>query len=954
MRYLLSIFIVLFPFLNVGAVDHINLKNVTVLVDEGEKPVVRTAAGHFADDVGMVCGRNPQVVSSVRTPLAVIVGTIGNSRLIQKIVSDDKMDVSAIEGRWESYKIEIISNPLPGVDKALVVVGSDARGTAYGLFSVSRKIGVHPWYWWLDIPVEFNENPVFELHSPITSKEPSVKYRGIFLNDEDYALLPWARSIMDIEYGTIGPRTYERVCELLLRLNANLLYPAMHKRTVAFYQIPENKQVAHRYGILIGTSHHEPLHFNNSSEWDEQRDGEWNYEVNSENINEALRSRVQEVFPYENIYTIALRGLGDCTMSGSDDVRQRLALIQSALGEQRKILEDITGRKAENTPQSFTPYKEVLKLYDAGLYVPDDVTIMWPDDNYGYMKRISNPQEQKRSGGSGCYYHVSYNGKPHSYMWLCTTPAGLMYEELSKVYGSGGDRIWVVNVGDLKGCELGMDQFLSMAYDWTAFSFDNAWKYPMEWLVSVLGEDHRDSVYDIMRSFYDLAFRRKPEYMGWGYDHNMERKEICTDTELSRINYAEMSSRMVEYDRISARAQKLFSAMPGKLHTAYLHTVYYPVVASSLMNKVHLLAQTARDYAFQGRNSTYKVVSDVRMWRDSLDRLTARYNAGKWDKVMSIRQFSKTAYNEMPIFFDKVCSDDSSYGVEVAGGGASGFNVLPQFNSLTDKAYEFSLYSKTDASMTVKLCSKPEWVSLTMSEDRYGDIRGNVTVDWERCPAFGDIKGEVVLDVCGTREVIHVSARKVDRNPEDVCFVEDNGVVSIDAASYTRATGSDEIEVATLENLGVEGRAVMLGTPLASPSSLDMDSPYVEYDFWTDSRGMVDVYIYVLPTFELYNALPPFEHEVQPEGTRYGVMMDGGTVINPSFSSAEYSGQWHMNVLRNCSVKKTSHYVDRPGKHTLRLICGTPGVVFQKIVIDFGGLKKSYLGPEPTRIKQVK
>jgi hypothetical protein len=929
--------------------DEIHLKKTCIIVDENDSELVKVAAGHFADDISMVCGTKPVVCSKPQKKFAVIIGALGQSALIDALAEKGMIDVSSIKGEWERYRIEIVKNPVKGVKKALVVAGSDRRAVAYGLFSISKQIGVHPWYWWLDIPAKYDSDPIYSLESAFTSDSPSVKYRGIFINDEDFGLNQWAKVGIDKEYNSIGPRTYERVCELLLRLNANMLYPAMHHGTKAFYTIAENKIVADRYGIVIGTSHHEPLNFNPNTEWIKKTHGEWNYEKNAVMMNKMMKARVAEASPYENNYTIALRGSNDFAMTGSNDVKERLVTVQNALNAQRKIIEEVYGSPAETVPQSFTPYKEVLKLYDAGLQIPEDVTIVWPDDNFGYMKRVSNPEEQKRKGGSGCYYHISYNGKPHGYLWFNTTPPVLMYEELAKVYGTGGNMVWIVNVGDIKGNEVGMDQFLAMAYDWDAFSYDNVWKYPVDWYVNIFGEGTRPVLEDIFKSFYNLSFTRKPEFMGWGFDYNMELKEKCTDSEISRTHYREMDRRLKEYDMISSLAEKMYERIPLGLKTAFMHTVYYPVLGSSIMNKVHLLAQTNREYAYQGRSSTTKVAEDVKMWRDSLDHLTDRYNAGKWNKVMSIHQIPKTAYADMPTLFNAK-SYGKSYGIEVDGGGMSSINVLPQFNSLTGKKYGFEIYSCNELEPSVSVVSKPDWANLQMNNNKYGDLRAEVTIDWKQITQGETCKGQIMLDINGARESVYLSAYNPSLVPQDIKFIEDCGVVSIDAASYSRIQENEEIKLTILENFGVEGRAIMLGDGLGKPQALVRTSPCVEYDFWCDSRGMVDIYTYILPTFELYNALPPFEHEVQPCWTRYGILVDDGQVIHPTFSAPEYSGEWYVNVQRNCAIKKTTHYIDKPGKHTVRLICGTPGVIFQKIVIDFGGLKRSYMGPEPTKI----
>jgi len=934
----------------VEASETINLKKTPIVVDSTDAELVRTAAGLLAGDIERVSGIRPAVGPACRASTAIIAGTLGESPIVDALAESGKIDVEGIRGKWECYHMEVVKYPIKGISRALVIVGSNRRGTAYGILSISKKLGVSPWYWWLDLPVVKNSNPVYTLDSPITSKEPSVKYRGIFINDEDFGLNQWAKLGIDKDYNSIGPNTYDKVCELLIRLNANLLYPAMHRGTVAFYQIPENKVVADKYGIVISTSHHEPLNFNPATEWKNKKHGEWNYDKNPGMMDKMMRERVRECAQYENVYTIALRGAHDIAMNGSDNMADRINTMDRALRSQRQILESECGKPIDEIPQCFTPYKEVLTIYNAGLKIPEDVTLIWPDDNYGYMKRVSNPEEQKRKGGSGCYYHISYNGKPHGYLWFGSTPANLMYTELSKVYNTGGNRLWVVNVGDIKGCEMSMDQFLAMAYDWESFNLGNAWKYPYEWFGCIFGSKIAGELSDIYSSFNNLAFIRKPELMGWGWDYNMELKEKCSDTEFSRTSYKEMSRRLVEYDRISAKADSLLATIPESLRTAFFHTVCYPVVGSMVMNRIHLLAQTNREYAAQGRISTAKVADEVRMWRDSLERLTARYNEGKWNAVMSITQIKKTSYCDMPVLFETEQVQGAPYGIEVEGGGLSEFNVLPRFNSFcADRSYSFSVYSRRDCTIAPQVVSNPEWVRVTQTEDRFGDSVFDVSIDWSLIPEGTTAKGQIMVSVCGEKEPVLVSARRLSAVPEDVSGIEDNGVVSIAAESFSRFTEADGIKVHVLENLGCEGRSVMLGDGMDKPLALLPTSTNLEYDFWCESRGMVDVYCYILPTFELFNALPPFEHEVQPRWTRYGVMIDNGQIVHPTFSAPEYSGEWYVNVARNCCIRKSTLYVDKAGKHTLRFVCGTPGVVLHKVVIDFGGMKRSYMGPEPTK-----
>ena len=471
-----------------------------ICFDDNDYLVVKKAASLFAADVEMVTGHKPSLQTDLRNnKTLLIVGTIEKNAFIRQLSKEGKIDISPLEDAWERYLIQTVKNPFPGVSSALVVAGSDRRGAAYGLFSLSELIGVSPWYWWADVPVK--KHTTLCLYAPATlSKSPSVKYRGIFLNDEDWGLTPWASKNFEKERGNIGPKTYAKICELLLRLKANHLAPAMHPVSTAFNQIPENKLVADSFAIVMGSTHCEPLLLNTASEWDKKTMGAWDYNTNKDKINEVLSRRIEENCAYENVYTLALRGLHDAAMGVGVPIKEKVKMLGSALLDQRNILASHIKKPIETVPQAFTPYKEVLEIYSNGLELPDDVTIIWPDDNYGYLKRLSGINEQKRSGRAGVYYHVSYLGVPHSYLWFSTTPPALMYEELRKAYDTTADRIWLLNCGDMKGSEMQVSLFLSMAYDIDRFNADNVVTYPARWLSGMFGESYYTRLEDITRS----------------------------------------------------------------------------------------------------------------------------------------------------------------------------------------------------------------------------------------------------------------------------------------------------------------------------------------------------------------------------------------------------------------------------------------------------------------------
>lgn len=941
-----------------------------IMYDATSEPsVVGTAVGLLASDIEKVTGKCPSVSGNgsvtASCRYAVIAGTLGHSSLIDELVRDGKIDVSSISGDWERYAVRLVEAPLKGVRRALVVVGSDRRGTAYGLLSLSRAIGVNPWYWWMDAPVE-HRNSIYLSVNAYDAATPSVKYRGIFINDEDWGLLRWAKRNFEKELGNIGPKTYEKVCELLLRLNANMLAPAMHEASTAFYQIPRNKDVADRYGIIITASHCEPLLLNTASEWQKDRYGDWNYNTNSERIDSVLNARVVETSPYENAYVIALRGLHDRAMSGAESLDSRKATVQRALLNQRKILSDVLGKDASEIPQFFTPYKEVLDVYNQGLELPDDVTIVWPDDNYGYMKRLSSPKEQLRSGRSGVYYHSSYLGRPHDYLWMNTTSPTLMYEELRKAYDSTADRYWLLNSGDIKSCEFAVDFFLSMAYDIDSFSYERAASYRSEWLCGMLGEKDRDAYRSIFDEFYHQAFIRKPEFMGWGYQWTTDKhgNERNTDTDFSFANYREAERRLEAYRKISSETEALMAQLPSSHIPCFYQSVYYPVKACELMSRMVLSGQKNRWYALQRRTAATAAADEAIRCHDSLRVITEGYNSlldGKWNHVMTMGQGFAASYFKKPVLREVKLSPAPELGVMVENegslNGVSSYHLLPAFNGYFRCAYFIDIFNRGKGQLSWTAETDKEWILLSRTSGKTADEdRIMVSVDWNNVP-FGDkIAGTVTIkDGSGVQENVLVSVFNPSyptREDLNGIYVQHNGYVSIDAAGYHRKRENDAIRIIDIPNLGIENKAVQFGNPMMpKQNTRNGDVPCVEYDFYTFEQGSVDVYTYVLPTFVLSADRGYSGHEATNIETQYGVCIDDGPVMNPSTSSVEYAQIWYESCLKNCRVNKTTLHINEPGRHSIRILCGDAGTVLQKIVLDFGGLKRSYLGPEPTLVK---
>ena len=636
------------------------LQQSTIWYDKQEALQVKRALNDLQADIERVTDFRPLLTNRNARGPQIVVGTYGKSRLMQKLVKEGHLKEADLKGKWESYVMTITNEKEP----RLVIAGSDTRGTIYGIYDLSERMGVSPWYWWADVPVKKNPNATIEiLNDYFASGEPSVKYRGIFINDEDWGLKPWASKNYEKQLGDIGPRTYARVCELLLRLKANMLAPAMHSCTGAFYSHPESKVVCDSFGIIITTSHCEPLLLNNAakSEWDSNRDGEWNYKTNRETIFKKWDDRLSEAARYENIYTVAMRGVHDEGLRGSLPMSERVPLIEKVIKDQRGLLEKHIGKKATDIPQIFVPYKETMDIYENGLKVPDDITLVWVDDNYGYMKRVANPEEQKRSGRSGVYYHLSYLGAPHDYLWLNTTPPVLMYEELRKAYDNGADRYWLLNVGDIKPMELGMQTFFDLAWDIDHdddgnFTIMDAYTHQAEFLAHTFGSvgcGNAAAYQHILDDYYRLAWSRKPEYMGFEYQWDDKAHTGLKPTDFSFQHYDEAQRRLADYQRISDEVERLAGMMPPAEAPAFFELLQFSVQGAYQMNRKFLMAQLNQELAADGRYAEANwAARQMEEAYDSINALNHRYNKqlnGKWDGMMAL----STSFTSTCQFYQK-------------------------------------------------------------------------------------------------------------------------------------------------------------------------------------------------------------------------------------------------------------------------------------------------------------
>lgn len=603
-------------------------QTVTIACCNSEKLVVRTSLEMLGRDIRTVLSATTELNDKVG---AIVVGTVGQSNLI----NETGIDLSALKNKKQAFLLTVSQ------DGKLVVAGSDSHGTAYGILEISRLLGVSPWEWWANVTPEKRET--FRLSSKFRElQSPSVEYRGIFINDEDWGLMPWGNQTYepsDVK-GEIGPRTNERIFELLLRLRANTYWPAMHECTLPFFLTKGNREMAKKYGIFVGASHCEPMACNAAGEWSRRGKGVYDYVNNSPAVYKFWEDRVKEVAGQEILYTLGMRGVHDGKMQGAKTVEEQKAVLDRVPADQRGLLEKYVNKEVTQVPQVFIPYKEVLDIYHAGLQVPEDVTLMWCDDNYGYIRHFPTAVERARKGGNGVYYHVSYWGRPHDYLWLGTMSPSLIYQQMKLAYDQGIQKMWILNVGDIKPAEYQIELFMDMAWNLDKVSSEGVTVHLKHWLERELGTSCAKAVLPVMQEHYRLAHIRKPEFMGnTREEENNPIYRVVKDLPWSE---REINERLNAYDELSETVEKAASKVPVDRQSAYFELVKYPVQAAAQMNRKLLYAQLARHDKVDWEKSDAAY--------DSIAALTQHYNSlenGKWNRMMDFKPRKLPVFNRV-------------------------------------------------------------------------------------------------------------------------------------------------------------------------------------------------------------------------------------------------------------------------------------------------------------------
>ncbi len=798
-------------------------KPINILFDNSDDEGLGMAVNSLCADMERVSGTKAQVVSSPERE-CVIVGTL-NSSFIQQMIKNGKLSTKDLQGKREKYLLLVVDKPMAGIDKALVIVGSDKRGSIYGVYELSQQMGVSPWYWWMDVPTQKHAD-VYINKGIYTDGEPKVEYRGIFINDEWPSFGNWATT----HFGGINSKMYAHVFELILRLKGNFMWPAMWS-SAFFDDDKDNGVLANKMGIVMGTSHHEPMDLA-QRDWKRRGEGAWNFQTNREGLLKFWKSGIERSKNWETIVTLGMRGDGDMPMDESDDNRK---LLENVVAAQRKIITDVTGKPVEKTPQVWALYKEVQDYYDQGMKVPDDVTLLLCDDNWGNVRRIPSLSAPKRKGGYGMYYHFDYVGGPRCVTWLNTNSMPRVWEQMNLTYHHGVDKMWIVNVGDLKPMEYPIQFWFDMAWNPEEFTADNLAEHSVRFCASVFGEKYAEEAARLLRTYAKLNHRVTPEQL---------------NDQTYSMNYGEWERVVGEYNQLVQDVEALEKQMPADMQDALFQLLGYPIKAcSNLYDMYYAVAMNKR--LAKKKNPLANAWADraeACFKRDAaLMQQYHRMNNGKWNHMMDQIHIGYTSWNTPKKA------------------------TMPKVTRLEGQATE---------SITLP---SPVKLALTM-------------------PAL-----------------------------KQPTFVEKDGCISMEAAHYTRSTQGKDTQWTVIPELGrtLSGLTTM-------PTTASVDNMSVEYDMEvTSDNDFAKVIVRCAPTLNFNTT-----------GLRYAVSIDGKSEQTVNING-DYKGD--LGEIQKLQVIDTQTIFRMgKGKHTLRIRPLDNGLVFQKIMIDLGGMRKSFLGAPET------
>jgi hypothetical protein len=945
-----------------------NSEAAPIWVDQRDHPAVLRAAADLQKDIERVTGVGPDLSTWATADTSnheaaravVIVGTVGRSALIDRLVARKKLDVREIAGKWESFLVEVIDRPMPGVERAIVIAGSDQRGTVYGIYDLSEQIGVSPWYWWADVPVQ-KHTALYVKPGRTVRGEPAVKYRGIFINDEAPAMTGWARE----KFGGFNHELYAHVFELILRLRGNYIWPAMWDPHAFADDDARNIMLAEEYGVVIGTSHHEPM-MRAHDEWRRYGKGPWDYSVNDDRLRKFWHDGVDRVLTTEKIVTIGMRGDGDEAMSAQTNV----ALLERIVADQRSILEQLTRRPAAETPQLWALYKEVQDYYEQGMRVPDDVTLLWCDDNWGNIRRLPLPSERQRAGGAGVYYHFDYVGGPRNYKWLNTVPITKVWEQMNLAWQYGATRVWIVNVGDLKPMEFPIEFFMTLAWDPSRWTLDAAAEasertnarlrrdgrvasseprslndYSLAWATREFGARHAADIAALINGYTKLNGRRKPEM-------------LAPDT-FSLVNYREAERVSAEWAALVERADRVYAQLPEAQRTAFFQLVLYPVKASAGIQELYIATGRNRLYALQGRTSANAQADRARALFAADGDLVRAYhqlNGGKWNHMMSQAKLGYTTWQQPDIEVAPALSEvrpraGASMAIAVEGSEVafpslnSGTAKLPPLDPVGADTRRIEVFNRGDASFTYKL-SADSSVVVTPSSGTVADAAElNISADWNVAPT-GQSTATVRIEAStGESQIVQVPLVKPTALPPRAFkgFVESDRHIAIEAPHFSRAIDEGGIAWRTLPDFGrTLGGITSFPVTAKNGESPNARSPHLEYDVWLFSTGELRVELQLAPSLDFQSG----------DGLRLAVSFDDASPQILRLATMATKDNWDRAVADGVRRVISTHTIANSGHHVLKFWRVTPGVVLERIVIDAGGVRPSYLGPPESKRAQ--
>lgn len=916
-----------------------------IFVDKDDYTGVLRAADDVQADIERVTGLKPQLSTGVPAGNTVVIaGTIGKSKLVDDLIAAGKIKPDAIRGKWESFLIATVDNPVPGVRQALVIAGSDKRGTIYGLYELSEQSGVSPWYWFADVPAKHRKNLEI-LPGTYVQGPPAVKYRGIFINDEAPCFTGWAKE----KFGGLNSKMYTHVFELILRLRGNYLWPAMWDN--AFNEDdPLNPKLADEYGVVMGTSHHEPM-MRAHQEWLKRKgslgNGEWNYATNKEALQKFFREGIANAKAYDNLVTVGMRGDGDVGMASQGDIKKDIALLESIIADQRQILREETGKDPAEIPQLWALFTEVLKFYDAGMKVPDDVALLFTDDNVGNIRRLPTAEEAKRKGGAGIYFHMDMHGGPYAYQWINTNPLPKVWEQMNLAYQHGADRIWITNIGDIKPLELPIEFFIRMGWDPKAINKDTLGAWTKAWAARQFGDENAAEIADIVAKYAKYNAWRKPE-------------QVSADT-YSVQNFREAERVSAAWNDLVRRADAVGKKLPAEAQDAYYELVLFPVKASANLVDMYIAAGRNRLFAQQGRASTNVEAETVRTLFARDQALSDEYNhklaGGKWDHMMDQTHIGYTDWypplvNAMPAVQQVIPLNDNSFGVALEGSAKfwPGFYLppeLPSVDSLSKQRRFIEVYPTGTGPVVFKASADKPWILLKEGEafsSSKSDRRVWVDVDWQKAPQ-GSSDGYIMIT--NDKQRVRVKITAVKASPAEV-----------QAAKGTFGGLTDSFAIApsdTTKNIGVggvswqaipdygRGDAAMSVFPVtASEVAPGSEAPHLDYAVYLPKTGIYHVDVVTGPTldFQAGNNLGlAVSLDDGPSDRRYAFTPE--TRVSETFLGKAFNENTKNNV-------RTMHFTvnaKEAGRHTLRLEMIDPAVVVEKIIVHRGDLPASYFGP---------